>query len=403
MAIKAVGAQAVGAFLNALLSLGLLLVLARQLGPLAFGNYSVLLNAGAIALVVMEGGYPLLMYRETVLASHAFAQWHHRILGIAVGAGLLAGSALAMVPVGPWLGQSYWAWWAVLACMALVGWMNIYSGLLRGQDQFVAEAIWQVAGRICGMTAILLALCLGASSGAEVFVAWALGLALLVGLAGLHKPYRPAWPSFELALPVRQAAWHLMVGQLLFVALVRIDVLALAAMGGDVAQTAHYSAAVRFAVDGALLFARGLNVLQLGFRQRLGQAKDFAAFLRNMAVVAAVFALAGTLFGALAAQWLVALAFGNAYAQAAPLLGWVLGALVLMLPGQVLAQAAIALNRERTVWLAYAVGLAVAWAAAMVFVPGYGALGTAWSMLIGHGCVLLVLVFSLRQHLKPPK
>jgi uncharacterized membrane protein len=81
-------------------------------------------------------------------------------------------------------------------------------------------------------------------------------------------------------------------------------------------------------------------------------------------------------------------------------LGWVLAALVLMLPSQVLAQAAIALNHERTVWIAYAVGLPVALAAAMTLVPGYGALGMAWSMLIGHGSVLLVLVFSLRAYFK---
>ena len=113
-----------------------------------------------------------------------------------------------------------------------------------------------------------------------------------------------------------------------------------------------------------------------------------------------VFALAGTLAGGTTASWLVTLAFGNEYVQAAPLLGWVLCALVLMLPSQVLAQAAIALNHERTVWVAYAVGLPVALAAVITLAPSYGALGTAWSMLIGHGSVLLVLAFSLRAYFK---
>ena len=397
MKIKGVWAQSAGALINALLSFALLLILARQLGPLAFGSYSVLLNAGIIALVAIEGGYPLLVYRETALASEALAPWRNRIPGLAVGSGLAVALVLAMVPVEPWLGQDHKAWWAVLACMALVAWMNIYSGLLRGQGRFAAEAGWQIAGRLCAMAAILAALALGASSGVEVFVAWSLGLLLLIGV---RKRHRPPLPVFESAAPVRRAALHLMLGQLLFVALMRLDLLALTIIGGNPLQTANYSAVARFAEAGFLLFAPVVNVLQLGFRQRLPDGLNFAAFLRRMTLAAMIFALAGTLAGGMAARWLVTLAFGNDYAQAAPLLGWVLAALVLMLPSQVLAQAAIALNHERTVWIAYAVGLPVALAAAMTLVPGYGALGMAWSMLIGHGSVLLVLVFSLRAYFK---
>lgn len=397
MAIKGIWVQSAAALINAVLSFVLLLILARHLGPLVFGNYSVLLNAGIIALVAIEGGYPLLIYRETALASEALAQWRNRILGLAVGSGLAVALVLSTVPIGPWLGQASTAWWAVLACMVLVAWMNIYSGFLRGQGRFAAEAGWQIAGRLCAMGAILAALALGASSGVEVFAAWSLGLLLLIGL---RKQHRAPLPVFESAAPVRSAALHLMLGQLLFVALMRLDLLALALIGGNTLQTAHYSVAARFAEAGVLLFAPVVNVLQLGFRQRLPNALNFAVFLRKMTLGAMAFALAGTLVGAMAAPTLVTLAFGNEYAQAAPLLGWVLCALVLMLPSQVLAQATIALNHERTVWLAYAVGLPVTLAAAMTLVPSYGALGMAWSMLIGHGSVLLVLAFSLRAFYK---
>lgn len=397
MEIKGIWVQSAAALINALLSFVLLLMLARHLGPLAFGNYSVLLNSGVIALVAIEGGYPLLVYRETAVTSDALVQWRGHILGLSVGSGLAVALALAIVPIGPWLAQTYAAWWAVLACMAMVAWMNVYSGFLRGQGRFATEAVWQITGRLCAMGAILVALALGASSGVEVFVAWSLGLLALVAL---RRQHRPPLPAFELALPVRRAALHLMMGQLLFVALTRLDLLALATIGGDTLQTARYSAVVRFAEAGALLFAPVVNVLQLGLRQRLADVQQFAAFLRKMTFGAMVFATVGTLVGAKAAPWLVTLAFGAEYADAAPLLGWVLAALVLMLPTQVLAQATIALNRERTVWMAYTLGLPAALVGAMALVPGCGALGMAWSMLIGHGAVLLVLAFSLREYLR---
>jgi O-antigen/teichoic acid export membrane protein len=395
MPTKGVWVQSAGALINALLSFALLLLLAQQLGPLAFGNYSVLLNAGVIALVAIEGGYPLLVYRETALVSAALAPWHERLLGLAVGGGLVVALALAVVPVGPWLGQNYADWWAVLVCMILVAWTNIHSGVLRGQGHFAVEAGWQVAARLCAMAAILAALVLGARSGTAVFLAWSLGLLLLIAL---RRPHRPPLPVFERAAPVRSVALHLMLGQLLFVALMRLDLLALAIIGEQPLQTAYYAAVARFAEAGFLLFAPVVNVLQLGFRQRLPDAPNFATFLRRMALGAMAFAMVGTLAGGMAAHWLVPLAFGTEYAQAAPLLVWVLASLVLMLPSQVLAQAAVALNGQRLVWIAYAVGLSVALAGAMAWVPSDGALGMAWAMLLGHGSVLLVLAFWLRKY-----
>ena len=141
-------------------------------------------------------------------------------------------------------------------------------------------------------------------------------------------------------------------------------------------------------------------MLQHGFRQRLVDKKSFGALLKRVTLSALGFALVGTLIGAFAAPLLVNLAFGPAYAQAAPLLVWVLASLIFVLPGQVLTQGAIALNRERAVWIAFAIGLVTALLMLLYLVPTHGALGTAWAMLIGHASVLVVLAFSLRGCLK---
>jgi O-antigen/teichoic acid export membrane protein len=381
------------------LSFGLVIVLARQLGPTVFGDYSLALNVGMVALVAIEGGYPLLLYRETAAASKAFLPWQGRLLPLAIGYALAVVLALAIIPIGFWLGHSFGVWWAVLLCMALVAWSNTYSGFLRGKGLFLAEARWQIAGRAFSLGAILVALALGAKSVTEIFFAWSFGLLVLIGLRAQH---RPPLPTFELASPVRITAFHLMIGQLVFVVLLRFDLLALAAIGEESAQIAHYSAVVRFAEAGFLLFSPIVNVLQLGLRQRLSHRADFGPFVLKMSLTAFVFALIGTLVGEMAAPWLVTLAFGQEYSEAAPLLGWVLSVLILLLPNQVLAQAAIALGFEKTVWVAYILGLLAAWVSAVALVPNYGALGIAWAMLIGHGSVLMVFAFSLLEHLKSP-
>ena len=398
MTMKGVRAQGLGAFVNALLSFGLLLVLARQLGPTTFGDYSVLLNAGSIALVVIEGGYPMLVYRETALNSAVLMPWRGGLLPLAVGSVLALTLLLAILPIGPWLSQGYVAWWAVLICMGLIAWINTYSGVLRGEGRFAAEASWQVAGRLSSMVAILIALNFEAVSNFAIFVAWSIGLLVLLGL---FRSRRPPLPHFQLALPVRQAALHLMAGQLLFVVLTRLDLLGLSIIGRDTADTANYAVAARFFEVGFLLFAPIQNVLQFEFRQRLPAVLTFKGFLLRTTLGTMASALVGTLVGSAVAPWVVTFAFGREYADAVPLVGWVLSGLVLMLPSQVLAQAAIAMNFERSVWIAYSVGLLITLATLVTLVPTYGAVGAAWSMMVGHGCVLMVLTISLRAKLRP--
>ena len=397
MAIKGIWVQGAAALINTLLSVGLSLVLARSLGPSSFGNYSVLLNAGIVALVVIEGGYPLLAYRETALTSTALSVWQGRVLALAAGYAVCVALLLALIPVGSWLGQDAIAWWSVVLCMLLVAWMNVYSGFLRGLGRFSSEALWQVAGRCFPMCAILGALAIGKADVSDIFWAWSLGLVLLILL---RPQQRPPFPAFELAVPLRTAALHLMYGQLLFVALMRLDLLALAVMGGSPMQTANYTAAARFAEAGLLLFAPVVNLLQLGFRQRFVDKKRFVVFLKLIAVGAFGFALAGTVLGSLIAPQLVSLAFGAEYAEAEPLLVWVLASLIFVLPNQVLVQALIALNRGRSVWIAFAFGLAVTLFTLICLVPIHGALGTAWAMLIGHASVLVASALSLRGCLK---
>lgn len=381
-----------------MLSFALMLILARTLGPEGFAHYSVLLNAGTIALIVIEGGYPQLLYRETAASSMALRQQRGRLLSLACGSGVLFVLLLAFLPVGFLLGhglwQAYLTWWAVLACMLLAAWLNVFSGVLRGEGRFTAEAVWQVTGRVFGMAAILVAVAWGAHSVMGIFLAWGLGLLMVVAM---HRNFRPPFPSFEQARQVRQMAFHLMLGQLLWVALMRLDLLVLAAFGTGPEQAGQYSVATRFFEAGVLLFAPVANVLLREFRLRLSQNQRFSIFMERTTAGAMLFALAGTLLGCLTSPWLVVVVFGREYADAAPLLGWVLSALIFFLPGQVLAQAAIALDKERLVWAAYALGLVSALVSSVLLVPSNGVYGTAWSMLIGHVSVMLALMFGLHR------
>jgi O-antigen/teichoic acid export membrane protein len=391
MVIKGIKTQTAAAAINALLSFVLMMALARMLGTSGFADYSVLLNAGTLALVLLEGGYALLVYRETAAVSHAFERWQDRLLPLFTGYAVIVAFVLGLLPVGMILGQGVTAWWAVVACMLLVAWMNVYSGLLRGQGRFVSEAMWQVKGRVASLAAILIGVWAGLSTATGVYLAWGAGLILLL----VASPGRlPPAPVFLWATPVRQAAVHLMLGQLMYVALLRLDLLAMATLQSPPAQIAWYAAASRFTEAGVLLFAPVLNTLQLAFRQRAADNAAFARLLWRVLLAGLGFALVLTVGGGLLAVWLMRVVFGHPFLDAAPLLVWQMGALAFMVPAQVLAQAAIARNHEHLVWAAYAGGLLVALLALSWLVPTYGAMGAAWAMLLAHASVLVVAVLA---------
>jgi O-antigen/teichoic acid export membrane protein len=392
MVISGIKAQTAAAAINALLSFVLMMALARMLGTSRFADYSVLLNAGVLALMVLEGGYALLVYRETAAVSRLLLPWQAQLLPLSTAYALCMALWLGLLPVGTLLDQSNAAWYGVVACMLLVAWMNVYSGFLRGQGRFAQEALWQVMGRVASLLAIMVGMWAGWTTASGVFWAWALGLAVLLLLTG--KPRWPPKPAFVWAGPIRHAAGHLMFGQLLYVAMLRVDLLMMATLGSTPVQMAYYAAAARFTELALLLFAPVMNVLPLGLRQRASDRARFGRFLRQVLATGLALAVVITTMGTYLAAWLMPLIFGPDFMGAAPLLGWQLGALVLVLPAQVLAQAVIAQNKERWVWAAYATGLPMALLALAWLVPGYGAMGAAWAMLLGHAGVLMMLALA---------
>lgn len=121
MIIKGIKAQTAASVTNALLSFVVMMALARMLGTGSSANYSVLLNAGVLALMVLEGGYAVLAYRETSAATQQFLPWHDQLLPLFTGYALCMALLLGLLPISGLLGQSSVAWLAVMACILLVG------------------------------------------------------------------------------------------------------------------------------------------------------------------------------------------------------------------------------------------------------------------------------------------
>lgn len=392
--VRAVGLQALGAVFCAVVSFALLLLLGRALGGEAFGRYVLLLNVASLGLVLIEAGWPTLLYRQAVQmgvdSGEGRSLMGAALLHVLVVSGLLAG--LAWVLLGGEAGAAAVA----LCCMGCVGGMNLVSGRMRGAGLFGREAAWQSAGRAVSASLIaLMVLALAWHDPAWIFTAWALGLLIVMGLGGRRWLVRP---SARAGLRVyRRVLPFLLMGGLAMW-LLKGDMVLLGGWGGGLvdAQTlSFYAAGTRLSEAGLLLMAPLGNVL-LGRFSRLAMADGGGRLpaLGALAVrlTAGVFA-AGVLAVAMAAMlgdWLMPWLFGKDFASAGALLPWVLAMLPFALGNVVLVPLLTSLGLERGLALCMAVGgavllLALPWMSAM-----WGVRGGALAVALAHGVVFVM-------------
>ena len=383
-------AQVAGSGFNALVSFALMLFVARAIGPAGFGEFIALLGFATAALMLVEGGWPTLVYRESVAAPGHEPARALRLARAGAAHVLLAGALGALT--------SGWLWdagglAAGLACMTAVAAMNLVSARLRAVGRFAADAVWQAAGRLASALAIVaVVLWLGRTSPAALFGAWTAGLLAVLLLAGRRQ--------FPAPRPGRRADYAL---ALPFVA---VEGLSTLAFKSDVAlmrvfdtppeALSMFAAATRFNEAALLLCAPAANVMLKALRERAHDPPASARLASRTLGIAAAAGLLAWLGAWAAGRPLVALLFGPSYAAAGDLLGWTALALPFALPALVAVQALIARHRERrllsclmlaTLLLAGGLALGMHWG---------GLRGAALGLAGAHALLFVSLLVALR-------
>ena len=110
-----------------------------------------------------------------------------------------------------------------------------------------------------------------------------------------------------------------------------------------------------------------------------------------------IFAVPLVLGGAVLAEPLVRLLFGDRYADSGPVLAVLLLTLLVQFPRTAVQTAALSVGLERRFVLAYAVTIVVNLSANAVLIPAYGPMGAAISMVISVPVFGLVLASQLRR------
>lgn len=398
LAFRFLGAQWLATVFVALVSFFVSILIARALGPDQFGVYSIALSMGAILAILIDGGFGSLLQRERALVSEPIAELLPKLPGLAYGHALsvIIVLSLLVVLILPAKAHTLIAaiWFFGMAVLNQFG-----LAILRGDGRLVRDASWQIGNRSLTAIFVLIAvLLMGATQPWQIFGAQLLGGVVFGGfvirylrvrpiICTLSKPYRLVLPFI----------WLNLASVLYF----RADMVLLGWFKIPRIDIGHYGVAYRL-MEAVILFASPISVML--FRKfRLSSFSPRETIKKMLPIFFVASIMGCSMFFAfyVSGHYVITLAYGNEYADAAKLLIILGFSLVFILPNGVLNQVALALNLERWLAISATVAAVVNVGGNVILIPNYGPTGAAWMTVITEAllCVLTGVGVSRRWHI----
>jgi len=366
------------------------LLVARHLGPERLGSLSY-----AVALVTLLGFVPALgldavLKREWLTvperAENVVASaWVMRV--VAGGFGGMVVGVVAWTGVGL-VGEER----ALLAVLALLMFQPaLFLPELWLQTHLRAKA---AAAAQLGALAVASALriwLIATGAGLAAF-AWVLVAEMALG-AGLFfaSARRSGWawrPGAATTATMRRLwreAWPLMFAGLAIVVYMKIDEVMLRQLAGPAAVGVYAAAARSSEVWYFLPAALASSVLPALLRAKGGEAVEYARRQQQYYDLSAAVAYGLSVPVALAAGWIVRVAYGEQFAAAGPILAVHIWSSVFVFLGVARGQWLVNEGLQKFYLAATAAGAVTNVALNFWFIPRWGGLGAAWATVISYG------------------
>lgn len=372
--------------------LGLLVLSARALSATNFGLLSIATTLGWMASVASDFGLQLYLGRAiTQTAAPASVLWP--LFAIRVRA---AAAALVLIGLISWAVAPADAWIAVVLVAAaplVTSVAEFLNYAYRGLGRSELESGLSLAQRVGALVLVAVGL---AVSPTLLTVGLALTVSALAALAAslvITRRVVSSLPYFPTSL-LHNFNWKrdvapIGVGLVLSALYFRVDIFLLEKWSG-LEPVAHYSAVFRL-VDAMRLMPAAVLTVVL---PRLFGARD-PQFARRLAGGLTVFAVIVTVVTWPLAPWLVSVAYGPAYAGAAPILQVLLLSFPLLTLNYSLTHQLIGWNQPRAYATCCAAALIANLALNAWLIPRAAAMGAAWATLGTEIVVTIMCVMHL--------
>lgn len=365
--------------------------LARVLGVKGFGIYQFAITFGVLYALIQDAGFRTFIFREAAGKSPDLPYTADRVLRVALThlVSVTCGGVLLFSFLGKTLLSLSIIYFGFLVW---AGWISAY---LKGTKAFVKESLWNVTFRALAVTGAL-TICLILQPEAKKAL---LGLAVGGGVGFLlsfqfvkgHKT-----KNFECISLIK--LYPLTVPFLLIdfftTIYFRADILMLKYLR-SYSEVGYYAVCYRLFEAFIFLATPLMHIFFVRTRSLVmidhGQARNL---IRRGLFVSM---LGGTLvwvFFTLAGENILKLLYGRPFVSAVPILTWLAGALVVVLPNYILTQSIIAVGEERFYVSAAGICAFLNIGLNFWFIPSFGATGAAFSTIITEVFLFILLLMK---------
>lgn len=379
----------------------IVILLARFLSVEDFGKLTFALSYAVIIAIVAEGGTHFVFLREIAASPERGAIWKEFLgLKLALAAAAWVGAAV--------LALLLWPWGDIRIPLAVTGYVlgnsvvDFFHQACNAAERFGASAAVTGSHRaVClllslaalgaggGLTGATGALCVGSLLGA------AIGYAILK--VRLDFVSFPSWQPEAWIRRIRESL-PLALASGFFMTTTRVGVLVLAWLGLT-REAGFYGAAQRLFDAGNMIPAALMTVALPRFSRTLAQAPALLAKeVRQTGLLVAGTAAAMLALGEALAGPVISIFFGARYAEAVPILRWMIAANALIMVNYFFVTLLLLHRRQQRHSLNEALTLAAAAALTIAWASRHGAIGAASALVAAQGFLFILTLWAVRPH-----
>ena len=347
-------------------SVALGVIIARMLGPSLFGTYSVLVTFGAMVLILQDGGFKTLLYRESVHPTDRHLANVPNVYAVALGHVVKISLLVLLVCLA--LSKPF-SYIVTTVCFAGFAVVQFSSAMLRGEGRFGVEALWQVGYRTATILLLLGLLLNGFRQPWQIICA--LGIVYIVFCF-----YFVRCRKFKITLKFDggyyRAVLPILCIDILVVIYFRCDILLMEFYGFRPADIGSYTAAFKI-IEAFNLIVAPVMIVFFGWVRK--QAHDGLVITRaligqcSLAVVLSILILLSLLNYS---SEILNFVFGQIYFPAAKFLNILAWAIPFLFVNALLMQIALAFNGQTVLAIIVAITAIFNLGCNFVFLPNYG-------------------------------
>ncbi len=371
---------------------------ARYLGPARLGTLSYCIALIALLGVLPSFGLDTLVKREVLRSPQDTAVLLASAFVLRLGAGVVSYGALVFAAK-----STSWGAGEESRLLGVLGLVLFQPALFLSNLWLQAQlrAKWILVVQVSALSVASAGrLWLIFHQGSLTAFAWVVVGEMIVSAAGFFFAARRAGLHFPITA-ARQAtvkrlmseAWPLMFASLAIVVYFRIDEVMLRHLAGSTAVGIYAAAARASEMWYFIPTALASSLLPALVRARAGDAEKYRTKLQAYYDVSAAAAYALSLPVALAAPWLVRLAYGAAFAPAGPILSIHIWSSVFVFLGAARGQWLINEGLQRFYLIATGCGAVANVLLNLILIPRWGGLGAAYATVASYALATWIVSY----------